>query len=149
MTKSNRRAQRHRVAATPQRAILIRIIRGPRDVPDQMKMVSAGTAAVARPVDERADNVDAEPANRALFSRCIQIGRANSERIEWRRIVDKTYVKVVPSPHERHPDGSSSRLRSIAMRHYIGEELFENDQNPRPLVVRQTVLAYELGGKSL
>ena len=112
-------------------------------------MVSAGTAAVARPVDERADNVDAETADGALFGRRIETRHAESERVEWRRIVDETYPEMAPSPSERHGDGSSSRMQSIAMSYSVGEQLFENDQNPCPLVVRQTALARELVGKSL
>ena len=35
------------------------------------------------------------------------------------------------------------------MRYRVGEELIENDQNPRPLVIRQTALLRELVGKGL
>ena len=69
---------------------LIRIIRRPRDVPHQMKVVAAGTAAITGLVDERADNVDAETADGALFGRRIETRHSESERVEWRRIVDDT-----------------------------------------------------------
>ena len=114
-----------------------------------MKVVAAGTAAITGLVDERADNVDAETADGALFGRRIETRHAESERVEWRRIVDETYPEMAPSPSERHGDGSSSRMQSIAMSYSVGEQLFENDQNPCPLVVRQTALARELVGKSL
>src|SRR5215831_11137299 len=105
-------------------------------MPDQMKVVAARTAAIAHLVDQRANNMDAEPADRAIFRRCVQIRRAHGYWIEGRRIVDETYMKAAPSPSEHHRDGSGSRMQPIAMRYSIGEELFENDQNPRPFVVR-------------
>ena len=120
-----------------------------RDTTNQMKVVAPGTTAIARLVDERADNVDAEPADGAIFRCRVQIRRAQGNWIEGRGIVDEAYVKAVSSPSECHRDGSSSRLRSKAMRYDVGEQLFENDQNPRPLVIRQTALARELVGKSL
>ena len=55
-----------------------------------MKVVAAGTAAITGLVDERADNVDAETADGALFGRRIETRHAESERVEWRRIVDET-----------------------------------------------------------
>jgi len=53
----------------------------------QSKVIAATLAAVAGLVDERAEKVDTETADGALFSRCIQIRRAESERIERRSIV--------------------------------------------------------------
>jgi hypothetical protein len=35
------------------------------------------------------------------------------------------------------------------MRYHVGEELIENDQKPRPLVIRQAALVRELDGKCL
>src|ERR1700730_10580779 len=35
------------------------------------------------------------------------------------------------------------------MRHRVGEELIQNDQKPRPLVIRQAPLVRELDGKGL
>ena len=37
----------------------------------------------------------------------------------------------------------------MTMRHGVGEELVENDQKPRPLVIRQTAFVRELVGKGL
>jgi len=63
-------------------------------MPHQMNVVAAAFAAVAGLVDERADNVDAEPAGRAFLSCRVQIRRAESEWIKRRRIVDETYPEV-------------------------------------------------------
>ena len=115
----------------------------------QMKVVSTALAAVAGLVDEGADNVDTEPTDGALFSRRVQIRRAKSERIERRPIVDKTYSEAAGSPPERHGDISIGRMRSMAVRHGVGKELFENDQKPRSLVIRQTASVRELVGKGL
>ena len=60
-------------------------------MPYQIKVVAAAPAAVAGLVDKRADNVDTEPADGALFLRRIQIRRAESKRIERWPIVDETY----------------------------------------------------------
>ena len=95
-----------------------------------MKVVAAALAAVTGLVDERADNVDTEPADGALFSRRIQVRRAEGERIERRPIVDETYPEAVRAPPERHGDASTGRMRSMTMRYDVGEELVENDQKP-------------------
>jgi hypothetical protein len=120
-----------------------------RDMPHQMKAIAAALAAVAGFVDERADNVETEPAGGALFSRRVQIRRAESERIERRPIVDETDSEAAHPPPERHGDASTPRMRSTTMRYGVGEELVENDQKPRPLVIRQTAFVRELVGKGL
>ncbi len=114
-----------------------------------MEVVAAALTAVAGLVDERADNMDAEPANAALFCRLLQIRPAESERIEGRPIVDEADPETARPPPERHGDGSSRRRRPMTMRYGVGEELIENDQKPRPLVIRQTALVRELVGKGL
>ena len=114
-----------------------------------MKVVAAALAAVAGLVDERADNVDTEPADEAFFSRRVQIRRDESERIERRPIVDETYPEVARPPPERHGDISTGRMRSMTMRYGVDEELFENDQKPRPLVIRQSAFVRERVGESL
>lgn len=129
--------------------VLDEVPRNRRDMPHQMKVVAAAFAAVAGLVDERADNVDAEPANGALFSRRLQIRLAESERIERRRIVDETYPEVARPPPERHGDASTARMRSMTMRYGVGEKLLEDDQKPQSLVIRQTAFARELVGKGL
>jgi hypothetical protein len=115
----------------------------------QMKVVAAARAAVAGLVDERADNVDAKPADGALFSGRFQIRRAESERIERRPIIDEAYPEAAHPPPERHGDTCTGRMRSMTMRCGVGEELVENDQKPRPLVIRQTAFVRELVGKGL
>jgi hypothetical protein len=112
-------------------------------------VVAAAPAAVAGLVDERADKVDTEPADGALFSRRIQIRRAEGERIESRSIVDETYPEAARSAPQRHGDISTPRMRSMTMRYGVGEELLENDQKPGPLVIRQTAFVRELVGKGL
>jgi hypothetical protein len=114
-----------------------------------MEVVAVAFTAVAGLVDERADNMDAEPANAALFCGLLQIRPAESERIERLAIVDEAYPKAVPPPPERHGDGSARRMRSMTMRYGVGEELIENNQKPRPLVIRQAALVRELDGKGL
>jgi hypothetical protein len=100
---------------------------GQPDAAYQMEVVAVAFTAVAGLVDERADNMDAEPANAALFCGLLQIRRAESERIEWPAIVDEAYPKAARPPPERHGDGSSRRMRSMTMRYGVGEELIEND----------------------
>ena len=117
--------------------------------PHQVEVVAVAFAAVAGLVDERADNMDAEPANAALFCRLLQIRPAESERIEGLAIVDEAYPEAARPPPERHGDGSSRRMRPMTMRYGVGEELIENDQKPRPLVIRQAALVRELDGKGL
>lgn len=114
-----------------------------------MKVVAAALAAIAGLVDERADNVDTEPADRALFSRRIQIGRTHSERIERRTIVDETYPEAARPPAECHGDISTGRMRFMTMRYGIGEEFVEDHEKPRPLVTRQTAFVRERVGESL
>jgi hypothetical protein len=118
-------------------------------MPYQMKVVAAALATVAGLVDERTDDVDTEPADGALFSRRFQIRHAKSERIERRPIVDETYPEAARPPPERHGDISTGRMRSITMRYGVGEEFVENDQKPRPVVIRQTAFVRELVGKGL
>ena len=114
-----------------------------------MEVVAVALSAVAGLVDERADNMDAEPANAALFCRVLQIRPAESERIEGPAIIDKAYPKAARPPPERHGNGSSHRMRPLTMRYGIGEQLIENDQKPRPLAIRQAALVRELDGKGL
>lgn len=114
-----------------------------------MEVVAVVLAAVAGLVDERADNMNAEPANAALFRRFLQIRPAESERIERLAIVDEAYPKAAHPPPERHGDGSSQQMRRMTVRYRVGEEFIENDQKPRPLVIRQAALVRELDGKGL
>ena len=125
------------------------VSRRPRDTPYQPKVVAVALTAVAGLVDERADKVDTESADGALFSRRVQIRGAESERIERRPIVDETYPEAARPPSERDGDISIGRMRSMPMRYGVGEELFENDQKPRPLVIRQTAFVRELVGEGL
>ena len=118
-------------------------------MPYQMKVVAAAFATVTRLVDERADNVDTEPAEGALFWRRVQIRLPESERIERRPVVDKTNPEVTRPPSERHDDISISRMRFTTVRHGVGEELVENDQKPRAFVIRQTANQRELVDKGL
>ena len=106
-------------------------------------------AAVTGLVDERADNMDAEPADAALFCASLQIRPAESERIERHPIVDEAYPQTASPPPERNGDGSSRRMRPTTMRYGVGEELIENDQKPRPLAIRQAALLRELDCKGL
>ena len=112
-------------------------------------MVAVALTAVAGLVDERADKVDTEPADGALFSRRVQIRGTESERIERRPIVDETYPEAARSPPQRHADACTGRMRSMTMRYGVGEELFENDQKPRPLVIGQAASVRELVGEGL
>lgn len=112
-----------------------------------MEVVAVALATVTSLMDERADNMDAEPANAPLFCRLLQIRPAESEGIERLAVVDETYPEAARPPPERHGDGSSRRMRSVTMRYGIGEELIENDQELRSLVIRQTALMRELIGK--
>jgi signal-transduction protein with cAMP-binding, CBS, and nucleotidyltransferase domain len=118
-------------------------------MPHQMKVVAAALAAVAGLVDQRADKVDTEPADWALFSRRVQIRRAKRERIERRPIVGKTDSEAAHPPPECHGDASTPGMRSTTMRYGVGEELVENDQKPRPLIIRQTAFVRKLVGKGL
>ena len=118
-------------------------------MPYEMKVVAAALAAVAGLVDERADKVDTEPADGALFSRRVQIRGTESERIERRPIVDETYPDAARSPPQLHGDACTGRMRSMTMRYGVGEELFENDQKPRPLVIGQAASVRELVGEGL
>jgi len=119
------------------------------NAPHQMEVVAVALTAVAGLVDERADNMDAEPANAALFCGVRQIRPAESERIKRPAIVDEAYPKAARPPPEHHGDGSSRRMRPTTMRYRVGEELIENNQEPRPLVVRQAASVRELIGKGL
>jgi hypothetical protein len=114
-----------------------------------VKVIAVALTAVAGLMDERTDNMDAEPANAPLFRGLLQIRPAESERIEWLAIVDKGYPEPPRPPPERHGDGSSRRTWPETMRYRIGEELIENNQKPRPLVIRQTALMREPIGKGL
>jgi hypothetical protein len=114
-----------------------------------MKVVAPALAAIASLIDESTDNVDTEPADGALFSRRVQIRRAESERIERRPIVNETYPEAARPPPECHRDTSTGRMRSMTMRYDVGEELAENDQKPRSLVIRQTAFVRKGVGEGL
>jgi hypothetical protein len=114
-----------------------------------MEVVAVALAAVAGLVDQRADNMDAEPANAALFCGLLQTRHVESERIKRLAIVYESHPQAVSPPPERHDHGSARRMRPMTMRYGIGKELIENDQKPRPLVIRQAALLRELDGKSL
>jgi hypothetical protein len=105
--------------------------------------------AIAGLVDERADDMDAEPANAALFCGLLQIRPTESERVEGLTIVDEADPKAGRPPPERHRDCPSRRMRTKTVRHRVREELVEDDQKPRPLVIRQAPLVRELDSKSL
>jgi hypothetical protein len=119
------------------------------NAPHQMEVVAVALTAVAGLMDERADNMDAEPANAALFCGVLQIRPAESERIERLTIVNEADPEAARPPRERHGDPSSRRMGTTIMGYRIGEELIENDQKPRPLVIRQTAFVREPVGKGL
>src|ERR1700739_4545420 len=100
-------------------------------------------------MNERPDIMVAEPANAAFFCGIFQIRRAESERVEGLTIVHEADPEAVPPPPERHGDCSVRRMRPATMLYGVGEELIENDQKPRPLVIRQGPLVRELDGKGL
>ena len=113
-----------------------------------MEVVAVAFAAVTGLVDERADNMDAEPAN-AARGRLHQNRPAESERIKRLAVIDEADPQAARPQPERDGDGSSCRMRPMTMRYGVGKELIENDQKPRPLVIRQTALVREPVGKGL
>jgi hypothetical protein len=122
---------------------------GQPNAPHQVEVVAVAFTAVACLVDERADDMDAEAADATLFSLLLQIRPAESKRIERQSIVDEAYPQAAPLPTERDGDNASRRMRPLTMRYDVGEQLIENDQKPRPLVIRQAALVRELDGKGL
>jgi hypothetical protein len=122
---------------------------GQPNAPHQVEVVAVAFTAVAGLVDERADDMDAEAADATLFCLLLQIRPAESERIERQSIVDKAYPQAAPLPTERDGDDASRRMRPLTMRYGVGEQLIENDQKSRPLVIRQAALVRELDGKGL
>jgi hypothetical protein len=123
---------------------------GQPNAPHQVELVAVAFTAVAGLVDERADDMDAEAADATLFCLLLlQIRPAESKRIERQSIVDEAYPQAAPLPTERDGDNASRRMRPLTMRYGVGEQLIENDQKPRPLVIRQAALARELDGKGL
>jgi hypothetical protein len=122
---------------------------GQPNAPHQVEVVAVAFTAVAGLVDERADDMDAEPANAALFRRPLQIRPPESERIERQPIVDEIYPQAASVPPERDCNDYSRRMRPLTMHYGVREELIENDQKPRPLVIRQAALVRELGRKGL
>ena len=72
-----------------------------------------------------------------------------SERIEGRPIVDEAYPHTAPPPSEHHGDTAGRRTETGPMRYRVGEELFEYDQEPPPLVIRQSTFMRELVGNGL
>jgi hypothetical protein len=88
-----------------------------------MEVIAAVLAAVAGLVDKRADDMDAEPADGALFRRLGQIRPAESEGIELPPIVDEADPEAARPPPERYGDVSFRRTRAMTMRYSIDEEL--------------------------
>ena len=67
------------------------------------------------------------------------------ERIEGRSVVDEIDRQPTAPPTERDRD----TCRSVAMCHDIGEELFEDDEKPRPFIVGEATITSECLGKGL
>jgi hypothetical protein len=57
-----------------------------------MKMVAFAFPPVTRSVDQGAHDSDAEPTDRALFYRSIQIGPGRCEQLERRPVVDEWII---------------------------------------------------------
>ena len=112
-----------------------------------MKVVAGALPAVARSVDQGAHNGDAEPADRALFRRSIQIGSGLGERIEGRPIVDEIDRHQAAPTTER--DGNTARCKSRpgAVCNDVGEKLFEDDQKRRPFVIGEAAITSKRLGK--
>jgi hypothetical protein len=112
-----------------------------------MKVVTVAFPAVARAIDQGAHNGDAEPTDRALFCRSVQIGPGMGERIEGRPVVDE--IDRQPATPATERDGDSGRLKShpLAVCNDVGEKLFEDDEEPRPFVFGEPAIASELLGK--
>jgi hypothetical protein len=100
-------------------------------------------------VDESAHDGDAEPTDRALFYRSIQMGAGMGERIEGRPIVDEMDHEPVTPPTKRDGDTTSRTSDPVAVCNDIGEKLFEDNEKPRPFVVREATIAAERLRKGL
>ena len=106
-------------------------------------MIAAVLSEVASRVDETTDDGNAEPANRSLFAWRIEIRSGMGERIEGRAVVDK----IDRQPAAAQAEGGANALR-ITVRGDIGEELFEDDEEPGPFVVSETAIAGECPAKA-
>jgi|SRR6516165_3039842 len=124
------------------RANSARVFRGRRDPPGETKVIAAALSAVACLVDESTDDRNAEPANRSLFARRIEIQSGMGERIEGRAVVDK----IDRQPAAAQAEGGGNALR-VTVRDDIGEELFEDDEEPGPFVVGDPAIAGECLGE--
>jgi len=124
------------------------VFHGWREAAYQMKVVAVALAAVARSVDQSTYNGDAEPTNRALFGRSIQIGRGVSERIEGRPVVDEIDCQASTPPIERYGDAVCRKFPLVTVGNNVGEKLFEDDQEPRSFLIGKTTIASECLGKS-
>jgi hypothetical protein len=101
-----------------------------------MEVIAAAFAAVVGFVDQRTDKVDAQPTDRSLASGHVEIRRIDAEWIERSSVVDKIDLDPTASELKCDRDIARSRMVSVTVHHDIGEELFEYDQEPGPLIAR-------------
>jgi hypothetical protein len=112
----------------------------------QIEVVTVVFPAIARLVGEGAHNGNAEPTDRALFGRNIQIGPGIAKRIEGWPVVNEIDCQCTVPPAER--DGDTARRSSHrAAVGNVGEKLFEYDEQPRPFLIGKTTITSELLGK--
>lgn len=114
-----------------------------------MKAVAVAFSAVACLVDESVHDGNAEPTDRALFYRSIQMGAGMGEQIEGRPIVDEMDHEPARPPTERDGDTTSRTSDPVAVCNDIDEKLFEDNEEPRPFVVGEATIAGERLGKGL
>ena len=119
-----------------------------RETPYEMKVVAVALSPIARFVDQGAHNRDAEAADRALLWRSIQVGGGVGKRIERRPVIDKIDCQPAVLPTERDGDTPRRKLHPlVSVFNDVGEQLFEDDKEPRPFVIGKGTIACKRFGK--
>ena len=110
-------------------------------------MVSAAGAAVARFVDERAQDMQTKPAFRPVGRGLVELRRALRQRVERPAVIAEIDLDPAGLRGERHLDLGLRRPVRIAVMQGVGEQLFEDDQQPRSFRTGQPAATGELLGK--
>src|SRR6516225_4323194 len=108
-------------------------------VSDEDEMIALVVAGISRIIDERPQDVQAEPADLPICPRLVEIRQGADLRVERPAVIGEFNFEPSGLQAEGDLDPARRRFAVIAMIDSVDEQLFEDDQEPSALGARQSV----------
>jgi hypothetical protein len=109
----------------------------------QNEMIAVALASVSCAVCKRSHDVETKPADPARWSRLIELARDFQRWIKWSTVIVELDRQLTGIKSEGDLDPPWRGQVIIPMLDGVGEQLLENDRQPRPFERRQGMPAGE------